>query len=131
MPPLPNARRPQRNARVPGRQVLSMRRNQKHVVGRVEMAILDFWRFEYPRREVEIEERFKKLLDGIDAAMGDTIHQAVAAIGRDADTMFTITCMLKGLYAAKDGAQEAFKEALRLARLHMRMATSMATAMNR
>ena len=108
-----------------------MRRNHKHVVGPREKAIVDFWSFEYPRREAEIEERFKKLMEGIDTAMGDTIHQAVAAIGRDADTMFSISCMLEGLYAAKDGAQESFKEALRLARLHMRMATSMATAMNR
>ncbi len=108
-----------------------MRKNQKHVVGPREKAIVDFWRFDYPRKEAELEERFKKLLEGIDGAIGDTVHQAVAAIGRDADTMFSISCMLEGLYAAKDGAQEAFKEALRLARLHMRMATSMATAMNR
>ena len=108
-----------------------MRRNQKHVVGPREKAIVDFWSFEYPRREAEIEERFKKLLEGIDAAIGDTIHQSVAAIGRDADTMFSISCLLEGLHSAKDGARESFKEALRLARLHMRMATSMATAMNR
>ena len=53
------------------------------------------------------------------------------SIGRDADTMFSIACTLEGLYSARDGAREAFKDALRLARLHMRMATSMATAMNR
>ena len=108
-----------------------MRRNKNHVVGPREKAMVDFWSFEYPRREEELEERFKKLLEGIDTAMGDTIHQAVAAIGRDADTMFSISCMLEGLYSAEDRAREAFKEALRLARLHMRMATSMATAMNR
>ena len=108
-----------------------MRRNQKHVVGPREKAIVDFWSFEYPRREAEIEEQFKKLLEGIDTAIGDTIHQSVAAIGRDADTMFSISCMLEGLYSAEDRARDAFKEALRLARLHMRMATSMATAMNR
>ena len=108
-----------------------MRKNRQHVAGPREKAIVDFWSFEYPRREKEIEEQFKKLLEGIDTAIGDTVHQAVAAIGRDADTMFSISCLLEGLYTAKDGAQEAFKEALRLARLHMRMATSMATAMNR
>ena len=108
-----------------------MRRNQKHVVGPREKAIVDFWSFEYPRREAEIEERFKKLLEGIDQAIGETVHQAVAAIGRDADTMFSISCMLEGLYSAEERARESFKEALRLARLHMRMATSMATAMNR
>ncbi|MBD5417361.1 MAG: hypothetical protein HDR50_06825 [Desulfovibrio sp.] len=108
-----------------------MRRNHKHVVGPREKAMVDFWSYEYPRREAEIEERFKKLMEGIDTAMGDTIHQAVAAIGRDADTMFSISCMLEGLYSAEDRARESFKEALRLARLHMRMATSMATALNR
>ena len=92
---------------------------------------MDFWSFEYPRREAEIEERFKKLLADIDGAIGDIIHQVVAAIGRDADTMFSISCMLEGLYSAEDRARESFKEALRLARLHMRMTTSMATAMNR
>lgn len=108
-----------------------MRKNRKHVAGPREKAILDFWSYEYPRREEEIEERFKKLLEGIDTAIGDTIHQAVAAIGRDADTMFSISCLLEGLYSAEDRARESFKEALRLARLHMRMATSMATALNR
>ena len=93
--------------------------------------MVDVWSFEYPRREKEIEERFKELLEGIDGAIGDTIHQAIAAISRDADTMFSIPCMIEGLYTAQNGAQEAFKEALRLARLHMRMATSMTTAMNR
>lgn len=106
-------------------------KNKKHVAGPREKAILDFWSYEYPRREKEIEERFKKLLEDIDGAVGNIYPQAVAAIGRDADTMFSISCMLEGLYTAKDGAREAFKEALRLARLHLRMATSMATAMNR
>lgn len=106
-------------------------KNKKHVAGPREKAILDFWSYEYPRREKEIEERFKKLLEDIDGAVGDIYPHAVAAIGRDADTMFSISCLLEGLYAAENMARDSFKEALSLARLHMRMATSVAVALNR
>ena len=107
------------------------RKNRKHVAGPQEKALIDFWNNEYERRADELDTRFRELLDGIDKAAEKLYPHAVAAIGRDADTMFSITCLLEGLYAAENMARDSFKNALSLARLHMRMATSMATALNR
>lgn len=108
-----------------------MRKNRQHVAGPREKAIMDLWCFEYDRRAKELEDLFRKLLAAIDTAVGDTCCHAVAAIARDADTMFSISCLQEGFYATRDMAHESFKDALHQANLYLRMASAMATALNR
>ena len=107
-------------------------RNRKHVAGPHEKAAFDFWRGEFGKLEHELDEKFRALLDGINRAAGNDLYpHAVAAIGRDADTMFSISCLLQGLYLAQDKARASFKEALELAGLHMRLSAEIAVALNR
>ena len=107
-------------------------RNRKHVAGPHEKAAFDFWRGEFGKLEHELDEKFRALLDGINRAAGNDLYpHAVAAIGREADTMFSISCLLEGLYLAQDMARASFKDALRLAGLHMRLSAEIAVALNR
>lgn len=69
------------------------------------------------------------MMDTLDEAAGDLYAHAVSTIGQDVDTMFSVSCILEGISLSKNMAREGFKSALSLARLHMRMATSMAVAM--
>lgn len=102
---------------------------RKHVPGPRETALMDFWNNEYNARVAELEDKFRALMDGLDAALGDLYPHAVADLGRDANTMFGVSCVLEGMYAARNMAQTSFKEALSKTRLHMRMATSVAVAL--
>lgn len=102
---------------------------RKHAPGPRETALMDFWKNEYNARVAELEDKFRALMDGLDAALGNLYPHAVADLGRDADTMFSVSCVLEGMYAARDMAQTSFKEALSKTRLHMRMATSVAVAL--
>lgn len=102
---------------------------RKHAPGSRETALMDFWKNEYNARVAELEDKFRALMDGLDAALGNLYPHAVADLGRDADTMFSVSCVLEGMYAARDMAQTSFKEALSKTRLHMRMATSVAVAL--
>ncbi len=102
---------------------------RKHVPGPRETALMDFWNNEYNARAAELEDKFRALMDGLDAALGDLYPHAVADLGRDANTMFGVSCVLEGMYAARNMAQTSFKEALSKTRLHMRMATSVAVAL--
>lgn len=107
-------------------------KNRKHVAGPCEKAAFDFWRREFGKLEQELDEKFRALLDGINRAAGNDLYaHAVAALGREADTMFSISCLLEGLYLAQDKARATFKEALQLAGLHMRMSAGLAVALNR
>lgn len=107
-------------------------RNRKHVAGPREKAAFDFWRGEFGKLEHELDEKFRTLLDGINRAAGNDLYSyAVAAIGREADTMFSISCLLEGLYLALDKARASFKEAMELAGLHMRLSAEIAVALNR
>lgn len=102
---------------------------RKHAPGPRETGLMDFWNNEYNPRVAELEDKFRALMDGLDAALGNLYPHAVADLGRDADTMFSVSCVLEGMYAARDMAQTSFKEALSKTRLHMRMATSVAVAL--
>ena len=102
---------------------------RKHVPGPRETALMDFWNNEYNARVAELEDKFRALMDGLDAALGNLYPHAVADLGRDADSMFSVSCVLEGMYAARNMAQTGFKEALSKTQLHMRMATSVAVAL--
>lgn len=107
-------------------------KNRKHVAGPHEKAAFDFWRREFGKLEQELNEKFRALLDGINRTAGNDLYpHAVAVLGREADTMFSISCLLEGLYLAQDKARASFKEALQLAGLHMRLSAEMAVALNR
>lgn len=106
-------------------------KNSKHVAGPREKALRDFWNNEAGKREQELRAKFREFLECIDKAAGDHLcAHAVSALGRDADTMFSVSCMQEGMYCARDMGEAAFKDAMRLAHLHMRMATSIATALS-
>lgn len=109
-----------------------LHKNRNHVPGPREKALNEFRRNRADKLEKELEDKFRELLNAIDEAAGeDNLYgHAVAAIGRDSDTAFSISCVLEGMYAAENMARAAFKDAIRLARLHMRQATSIATALN-
>lgn len=110
----------------------SVHTDKKHVAGPREEALKDFWSKEYGPQSAALEDKFREMLDAIDKAAGaDLFSYAVSAIGRDADTSFGVSCLLDGMYAAKYMARSAFKDAMSYLCLHMRMATSVATALNR
>lgn len=54
-----------------------------------------------------------------------------ALMGRNADTMFGVDCLLEGLYCAQTSAISNFKRALELARLHLRLVTNVAVVQGR
>lgn len=106
-------------------------KNRKHVAGPREKALRDFWDTEYHMRVAELEKKFREMMDAINAATKDGLYaQAISNIGKDADTMFSVDSLLQGMYTPESMAHAAFKEAMELACLHMRMATSIATALN-
>lgn len=110
----------------------SVHTDKNHVAGPREEALKDFWSKEYGPQSAALEDKFREMLDAIDKAAGaDLFSYAVSAIGRDADTSFGVSCLLDGMYAAKYMARSAFKDAMSYLCLHMRMATSVATALNR
>lgn len=91
---------------------------------------MDFWETEESQIR-ELESRFKALLADLDRAVGDICPQAVAVIGKEADTMFGISPILDGLHTARNMASESFKNALSLVRKHRKMALNLAAAMGR
>lgn len=106
-------------------------KNRKHVAGPREKALRDFWDTEYHMRAAELKKKFREMMDAINAAAKDGLYaQAISNIGKDADTMFSVDSLLQGMYTPESMAHAAFKEAMELACLHMRMATSIATALN-
>lgn len=106
-------------------------KNRKHVVGPREKALRDFWNTEYDLRVAELQKKFREMMDAINADTKDGLYaQAISNIGKDADTMFSVDSLLQGMYTPESMAHAAFKEAMELAGLHMRMATSIATALN-
>lgn len=106
-------------------------KNRKHVAGPREKALRDFWDTEYDMRAVELQKKFREMMDAINAAMKDGLYaQAISNIAKDADTVFSAEAMLQGMYASQSMAHAAFKDAMEWAGLHMRMATSIATALN-
>lgn len=106
------------------------RKSGKHVAGPKETALMDFWQNRADKLSSEIEAKFKAILDDINSAAGDIFPQAVSALGHSADTMFSVSCLLEGLYAAENMARESLADALRFTRIHMRMATSISVALN-
>lgn len=106
-------------------------KNRKHVAGPREKALRDFWDTEYDMRVTELQKKFREMMDAINAAMKDGLYaQAISNIAKDADTVFSAEAMLQGMYASQSMAHAAFKDAMEWACLHMRMATSIATALN-
>ena len=106
-------------------------KNRRHVAGPREKALMDFWTREYGQRVAELERQFNALADDLTAARGDLFCHAVSELGRSADTMFSIEAITEGLFAPLDCARDNFREALRLTRLHLRMAANVAVALNR
>lgn len=104
--------------------------NPNHVEGPREKALIDYWRYESKFLE-GLEQTFNAFLDNLDAASGDICRQAVAVIGKDTDTMFSPECILSGLTASRNMAQESFKTALSLARQHRKMSLNLAAAMGK
>lgn len=106
-------------------------KNRTHVAGPREKALRDFWDTEYHMRAAELKKKFREMMDAINAATKDGLYaQAISNIGKDADTMFSVDSLLQGMYTPESMAHAAFKDAMELACLHMRMATSIATALN-
>lgn len=106
-------------------------KNPDHVAGPREKALRHFWDTEYDMRAVELQKKFREMMDAINAAAKDGLFShAVSNIAKDADTMLNVDSLLQGMYCAESMAHAAFKDAMELACLHMRMATSIATALN-
>lgn len=104
--------------------------NKAHIPGPSEAALMALWK-DWPRREKVISDAFNALMDDIRKYQGDSFPHLVSDMGRNADTMFGVDCLLEGLYCAQTSAISNFKRALELARLHLRLAVNVAVVQGR
>lgn len=104
--------------------------NKAHIPGPSEAALMALWK-DWPRREKVISDAFNALMDDIRKYQGDSFPYLVSDMGRNADTMFGVDCLLEGLYCAQTSAISNFKRALELARLHLRLVTNVAVVQGR
>lgn len=88
------------------------------------------WR-DWPRRQAEIERVFNALMDDARDIQGDLFAYAVAELGSKADNLFSVDCLLQGLFCADTSAKDSFKQSLYNARLHMRLCATIAAVLGR
>jgi len=105
--------------------------NKDHVAGPCEAGLVALWN-DWGKRAGEIEIAFESLLREIDSHRGPDFNgHVLAALGRNADTMFSTDCLCEGLSFSRTEARQGFERAINAARLYLRMSTSMAVALGR
>lgn len=106
------------------------RRDQSHVPGPQEAALLELWQ-DWTRREAGLRQEFMAMLRELDARRGDLFSYAVSDLGRNADTMFSPQCLLDSLFQSRTEAEQRFRQALDDASLHLRLSLNVAVALGR
>ena len=105
-------------------------RDQRHVPGPQETALLELWQ-DWTRREAGLRQEFMAMLRELDARRGDLFSHAVSDLGRNADTMFSPQCLLDSLFQSRTEAEQRFRQALDDASLHLRLSLNVAVALGR
>ena len=105
-------------------------RDQRHVPGPQEAALLELWQ-DWTRREAGLRQEFMAMLRELDARRGDLFSYAVSDLGRNADTMFSPQCLLDSLFQSRTEAEQRFRQALDDASLHLRLSLNVAVALGR
>lgn len=105
-------------------------RDQRHVPGPQETALLELWQ-DWTRREAGLRQEFMAMLRELDARRGDLFSYAVSDLGRNADTMFSPQCLLDSLFQSRTEAEQRFRQALDDASLHLRLSLNVAVALGR
>ena len=105
-------------------------RDQRHVPGPQETALLELWQ-DWTRREAGLRQEFMAMLRELDARRGDLFSHAVSDLGRNADTMFSPQCLLDSLFQSRTEAEQHFRQALDDASLHLRLSLNVAVALGR
>ena len=105
-------------------------RDQRHVPGPQETALLELWQ-DWTRREAGLRQEFMAMLRELDARRGDLFSHAVSDLGRNADTMFSPQCLLDSLIQSRTEAEQRFRQALDDASLHLRLSLNVAVALSR
>lgn len=104
--------------------------NPQHVPGPREAALHELWG-NWWKLEENARTAFDAMLHELADCRGDLFTHAMSDMGRNADTFFNPDAMTEGFLCPYHAAETAFRQALHLARVHLKMALNAAVMLHR
>ena len=104
--------------------------NPQHVRGPREAALHELWG-NWWKLEENARTAFDAMLHELADCRGDLFTHAMSDMGRNADTFFNPDAMTEGFLCPYHAAETAFRQALHLARVHLKMALNAAVMLHR
>ena len=104
--------------------------NPQHVPGPREAALHELWG-NWWKLEENARTAFDAMLHELADCRGDLFTHAMSDMGRNAETFFNPDAMTEGFLCPYHAAETAFRQALHLARVHLKMALNAAVMLHR
>ena len=104
--------------------------NPQHVPGPREAALHELWG-NWWKLEENARTAFDAMLHELADCRGDLFTHAMSDMGRNAETFFNPDAMTEGFLCPYHAAESAFRQALHLARVHLKMALNAAVMLHR
>lgn len=104
--------------------------NPQHVRGPREAALHELWG-NWWKLEENARTAFDAMLHELADCRGDLFTHAMSDMGRNAETFFNPDAMTEGFLCPYYAAEAAFRQALHLARVHLKMALNAAVMLHR
>lgn len=104
--------------------------NPQHVRGPREAALHELWG-NWWKLEENARTAFDAMLHELADCRGDLFTHAMSDMGRNAETFFNPDAMTEGFLCPYYAAETAFRQALHLARVHLKMALNTAVMLHR